>query len=329
MAGVAMFALSHVNAGWQIIAVFFVVGATGLQGGGGSLFMSVPLANWFVRKRGQAISIAFIGMPAGIFVFSPISQLLIDEVGWRQTWVILGGGGALITVLVALLIMRRRPQDMGLNPDGIAAPPAGIGTPAHQTSLHAAEDSWTRQEAVRSATFWRRVTYFIDDKGFDAHIVAWSLSAEALAAFLVSLPTGWAMDRYPPRYVATVSTLLMVAGFILTMTAGSVLQVFAATSVFGLGVASFIICQNAVWPAYFGHANIGAIRGLATPLMLAFSAIGAPATGLVRDSTGSFVYPWIVGTVCLLVAAILLLSTSRPQRGSQTTAAEVEPAGVT
>ena len=135
------------------------------------------------------------------------------------------------------------------------------------------------QEALRSTTFWRltavdglrmlamssvgifRVPFFIDDKGLDAHVVAFSLSAEAVFAVLVSLPTGWAVDRYQPRYVAAVSTVLMIAGFLLTMTASSIVHVFAATSVFGLGIASFIICQNSVWPAYFGHANIGCIRG--------------------------------------------------------------------
>jgi predicted MFS family arabinose efflux permease len=331
-----MIALSQVTAGWQIILVFFVVGATGLQGGGGSLFMSVPLANWFMRKRGKAMSVAFIGMPVGIFIFAPLSQLMIDEIGWRDTWLVLGGGGAVVTVLVALLIVRRRPQDMGLRPDG--DPPVSAATGQLAGRPHQpieAEVSWTREEATRSSilrpsTFWRltmidglrmlamssvgifRVPYFIDDKGFDASIVAWSLSAEAVFAVLVSLPTGWAVDRYQPRYVATVSTMLMIAGFVLTMTASSIVMVFVATSVFGLGVASFIICQNTVWPAYFGHAHIGSIRGFATPLMLIFSAIGAPLTGVVRDTTGSYQPAWIAGTIGLVIATLLLLVTPRP-----------------
>jgi MFS family permease len=331
LAGGAMFALANVQAGWQIVIVFFVVGATGIQGGGGSLFMSVPLSNWFMRKRGKAMSVAFIGMPIGIFIFSPLSQLLIDEVGWRDTWLILGVGAAVAIVLVALLIVRRRPQDMGLYIDGVEPIPQAATSPAAGHAPAFVDTvSWTRQEALRSTTFWRltavdglrmlamssvgifRVPYFIDDKGFDASIVAWSLSAEAIFAVLVSLPTGWAVDRYQPRYVAAVSTLLMVAGFLLTMTASSIVMVFVATSVFGLGVASFIICQNAVWPAYFGHAHIGSIRGFATPLMLVFSAIGAPLTGIVRDATGSYQPAWIAGTIGLVIATLLLLITPKP-----------------
>lgn len=340
VAGAAMIALANVQEGWQIALVFFVVGATGIQGGGGSLFMSVPLANWFMRQRGKAMSVAFIGMPIGIFIFSPLSQLLIDEVGWRESWLILGGGASIVIVLVALLIVRRRPEDMGLHIDGVA--PAEV-TPAVRSASHLPAfvdtTSWTRREALGSSTFWRltavdglrmlamstvgifRVPFFIDDKGFDAHIVAFSLSAEAVFAVLVSLPTGWAVDRYQPRYVASISTLCMIGGFLLTMTASSIVHVFAATSVLGIGIASFIICQNAVWPVYFGHANIGAIRGASTPVMLVFSAVGAPLTGMSRDWTGSFVYAWICGTLLLLIAFFLLLTTPRPLRKPQ----EAEP----
>jgi MFS family permease len=329
-AGAAMIGLANVQAGWQIVLVFLVVGATGIQGGGASLFMSVPLANWFMRQRGKAMSVAFIGMPLGIFVFSPLSQLLIDEVGWRDAWLILGVSAAVVIVLVALVIIRRRPEDMGLSIDGVEPAPALSHAPAHASGHAFTASSWTRSEALRSSTFWRltaidglrmlamstvgifRVPFFIDDKGFDAQIVAWSLSAEAVFALFVSLPTGWAVDRYQPRYVAAASTAVMVVGFLLTMTASSVIHVFAATSVLGIGIASFIICQNAIWPAYFGHANIGAIRGASTPVMLVFSAVGAPLTGISRDVTGSFVYAWVAGTVLLVVAMALLFVTPRP-----------------
>ena len=340
VAGAAMFALANVNEGWQIVLVFFVVGATGIQGGGGSLFMSVPLSNWFMRQRGKAMSVAFIGMPVGIFIFAPLSQLLIDEVGWRDTWLILGGGAAIVIFLVAVLIVRRRPEDMGLHIDGVEPARTPIAPSLGGHAIFSDGLSWTRKEALRSSTFWRltaidglrmlamssvgifRVPFFIDDKGFDAHIVAFSLSAEAVFAVLVSLPTGWAVDRYQPRYVAAVSTAMMIVGFLLTMTASSIFHVFAATSVFGLGIASFIICQNSVWPAYFGHANIGAIRGASTPLMLVFSAVGAPLTGMSRDWTGSFVYAWLIGTFCLAIAFALLLITPRPARNPEASRAE-------
>src|SRR4029079_7399817 len=121
-------------------------GATGLQGGGNSLFTQVPLARWFVRNRGKALSMAFIGTPAGIFVFPTLTQLLIDEFGWRSAWAMIGGFGGVVVVIVALLIMRDRPSDMGLAPDGIDEAPPEPGTlrPADAAESRRAKDEQGR-----------------------------------------------------------------------------------------------------------------------------------------------------------------------------------------
>ena len=63
------------------------------------------------------MSIAFIGLPVGIFFIIPLTQILINKYGWRDTFTILGIGSAIIMFLVALLITRS-PADKGLLPDG-------------------------------------------------------------------------------------------------------------------------------------------------------------------------------------------------------------------
>jgi predicted MFS family arabinose efflux permease len=246
-----------------------------------------------------------------------------------------------------LFIIRRRPQDIGLLPDGDAEDTNdGESDAGRRPDDPAVEVSWSRAEAIRSSAFWRlttidglrmlamssvgifRIPYFIDDKGFDAAIVAWSLSVEAVFSVLVALPTGWAVDRYQPRYIAALSTLLMIASFLLTMAASSIVMVFVATSFAGLGAASFIVCQNAVWPAYFGHLHIGTIRGFATPFMLILSAIGGPATGIIRDTTGSYQMAWIVATAGLVIATLLLLVTPKPEPSPSSDARPVVSPGV-
>ena len=71
MAGV-MVGLSCVRTGWQLVLLFLIQGMIGMQGAGGNLFQSVPIARWFIRMRGKAMSITFLGTTAGIFVFSPL-----------------------------------------------------------------------------------------------------------------------------------------------------------------------------------------------------------------------------------------------------------------
>lgn len=326
--GFSVIATGFVQAGWQFILLMMLSGMTGLQGAGANLYATVPISRWFLQKRGTALSVTFLGIPVGIFVLSPITQLLLDGVGWRQTWIILGIVGTAITVLIALLIIRRQPEDMGLLPDG--AERTGGETQGGAHTRISAEYSWTREEAMRTATFWKlafvdglrmgalgtlglfRVPYFIDN-GVDAKVVAFALSVEAVVAAFVSLLAGRLVDRFPPRYVSAAFTLTMILTFILTVGADSAPRVFVAASLFGVGAQGFQVSQGTLWPNYFGAAHIGRIRGIALPLGLVFSAVSAPVTGFVRDETGSFVIAWVVAAVALALCTLLLLTASKPQ----------------
>ena len=116
--GLSVAAVSLIDAGWQMVLLFLIGGMTGLQGQGANLYSTVPISRWFHRMRGRAFSITFLGIPVGIFILSPVTQFLIDNVGWRDAWLILAVLGTIVTLLVAVLIIRRQPEDMGLLPDG-------------------------------------------------------------------------------------------------------------------------------------------------------------------------------------------------------------------
>lgn len=328
-AGLIVVSLSRVTAGWQLIALFLGLGVIGLQGVGGDLYTGVPIAKWFERDRGRAMSVAFMGIPVGIFVFAPLSQFLIDQYGWRSAFQILGAVCASLVVLIALAV-RRRPQDMGLLPDGaspeVLSGEAELGRPASDVD---ARRSWTRAQALRSGTFWRlalifgvlmfsigtvamfRIPHFME-RGVDPQLVAFAFSAEALASMLFAFPVGIALDRYEPRYVAVGALLLMSGAVAATMLASSAWHVLVATILFGLGAVSFVIVQSTLWPAYFGAFFIGSIRGVAMPITMGFSVAGAPVAGMVKDATGSFLPIWSVALVGLLVATAAMLATRPP-----------------
>ena len=335
--GVSVVAFSVITAGWHMVAVFFVIGAIGMHGGGGNLYASVPIAKWFIRKRGKAMAVMALGGPIGIAVTAPVTQLLISELGWRATWQILGLTGGVVIVVVALFFVRRQPQDMGLLPDG-ERPEEGAGeqqvAPERGRSGSVrrpeAEFSWTRAQAVRSATFWRltlafgafmfaistlglfRVPFFVDE-GFSPQLVALMFTTEAAAAALVAVPTGMALDRFQTRYVAAVGFLVMAVTFFATMTVAAAWQVFASGILFGGAISAVMILQNTIWPVYFGGAHVGAIRGASMPAIIGFSAAGAPLTGFIKDATGTYLPAWWAGVVLLVVGAVIILLTPQPQ----------------
>jgi cyanate permease len=216
---------------------------------------------------------------------------------------------------------------MGLQPDGDPEPlPRAPGERGERVMR---ERSWTREEAMRSSTFWRvamvdgmrmgsmstlglfRIPYYIEN-GVSAQAVAFALSVEAAVAAVAGLATGWLVDRFPPRFISAGSNVPLLLAFLLTMGADSVWQVFLAAAMFGIAAQSFAISQGTLWPDYFGSANIGKIRGIAMPLGLALSAVSAPLTGLVKDTTGSFMIAWVIACFALTACTILLLFTAKP-----------------
>src|ERR1700742_881903 len=112
---------------WQLyltIGVLVGAGSVCLGYSGQSLF--VP--NWFIRRRGLAIGIAFAGVGIGSVTLLPWVQHMIEQGGWRSACTAMG-----VLILVALvpinLLLRKRPEDIGLRPDGDAAVSASSARP--------------------------------------------------------------------------------------------------------------------------------------------------------------------------------------------------------
>jgi MFS family permease len=106
------------------IGVMVGAGSVCLGYSGQSLF----LPNWFIRKRGFAIGIAFAGVGIGSVTLLPWVQHMIEQTGWRTACTAMG---VLILIVLAPinLFLHRRPEDIGLQPDGDAAPAVGAATP--------------------------------------------------------------------------------------------------------------------------------------------------------------------------------------------------------
>lgn len=322
-----MTGISFVDQSWQLILLFFTMGLIGVQSGGGSLYISVPVAKWFIRNRGKAMSYVFLGIPLGIFLYSPLTQFLIDEIGWRATWAILGiGGGAIITA-IGLSVMRRAPEDMGLLPDGETME---VDKTPSKDELGSIEHNWTRRQALRSPTFWRivcvfglrmfamnalglyRIPFYIA-RGASAQLVAFALSAEAVSSTVAAVPTGRAMDRFQARYIAAISIGTQISAFLVTFYMDAIWwQVFAATMLFGVGAASSIVVENTLWPQYFGGENVGAIRGVSVPFVTIFSAAGAPIAGAIYYKWATYFPVWWGSVIGLMLAIILILLTPKP-----------------
>lgn len=279
------------------------MGVVGLNGPG-ALVTTVPATKWFVRQRGRALAWMSLGVPLGGILFVPLTQIFIDAYGWRQAWVLLALIGAGPIVPLALLFVRRQPEDLGLWPDG--APPLETAPGGRRAGRESREErSWTRAEALRSTVFWRLVLAFglvslavssvaihripsFLDRGLEARLVSYATALDAAAAGLSTFGLGLLVQRLPARFVGAGGFLLLALASGLTIVADTHPVMFAAMITFGLGIGALMLMQNHLWTAYFGRRHLGSIRGAVTPITLLLGGAGAPLAGCVRDLTGSY-----------------------------------------
>ena len=328
--GVAMIGLANMQYAWHLVVLFSLMGFVGMSGPG-ALITSVPVLKWFVRDRGRALAFMSLGIPVGALLFVPLTQILIDAVGWRMAWVILAIIGVTVIVPLGAIFLRRQPEDMGMLPDG--GPPADDGSAAGASMGERSaesEVSWSLQDAIRTTTLWRLVIVFsavqlatgtvalhriaaFMDRGLDPTLISFATAFDAVCAGAATFVFGMLVRRVPARFLGAVGFLMLAGASIMTIWAYNVPIMALSMAIFGLGIGGMMFLQNFIWADYFGRESVGAIRGIVNPINLVVGGLGAPAAGYVRDITGSYDPAWWAGVALMTFGAVLTVLTPPPR----------------
>ncbi|MEO8601560.1 MAG: MFS transporter [bacterium] len=295
---------------YLIMGLVVSFGSTAL----GGLPSNAAVARWFVRRRGQALGISTAGLSMGGVIFVPLTQALIERVGWRAAF----GWLACLIVGMAVppvaLFMRRSPESMGLRPDGDAVP-----RPTDAAIVGEIERSWSAAEALRSANFWLITAAFsltgaglsatllhqiafLGDRGLPAAHAAWVLGATAGVGVVGKLGFGALLDRFGQRRIIVLCFALQALGLVFLMlpTSAALLSVFVV--VYGFAMGGNATLWATVVAACFGRLHYGAIAGWMTPCLVVAQALAIPLTGAVRDRTGDYLPAFAAIIVATLVA---------------------------
>ena len=329
--GAAITSLAFVVAPWQLIVIFGLTGVMGL-GRAADLYGNVVISKWFIRRRGRAIGIAFALSTLGLVVFMPVTQWLIGSIGWSKTWMVFGLGAPIIVVPLAALFLRRQPEDVGLLPDGVKPQTADEKAGQARREPVVYEESWTRSEALRTSAFWLmvvgfgiatfsssiqavfRVPAFIE-RGLDAQLVAFAVSADAVAAGVVAaFISGRLVERFAARYMAVLGFAILINAAMFTVIGDTVVELFIAYLSFGVALSFIMVSQNVMWANSFGRAHLGGIRGMTVPLIMLISATAFPLTGYIRDVVGEYTPAWWISAAGLVVAGIIISQAKPPRR---------------
>ena len=310
----------------SLLGLYFSYGIVTALGQGALSFVghNALISFWFVRRRATAIGIASMGQGLGALIMVPITQLLIDAVGWRWTYVVTGGLMLLFLVPANALFQRRAPQDVGQFPDGDDAQPAE--SPSQHSAKHAAQRDWTLGEAARSFPFWcitighlaLGTALFLINTHVIAHFVA--VGYEKLAASFyfgligfirigATIVWGSISDRLGRSEAYGVATLVTALGVgcMIGMSAGAPLWlVYLTIALYGIGHSAGNPTYGAVIGDIFSGRKIGLIFGFLEISFGLGSAFGSWIGGYLFDATGSYAWSFAVCLVCFTISGLAI-----------------------
>ncbi len=304
-----------------IIFVLLVVGFFGIRFfGQGVLTMTSRnmVMKWFDQRRGFANS--FVGVFTAFgFSYSPrIIQRMIDQSGWRNTWIYLALVCGIVFVVFAFIFFRDNPEDAGLIPDGrkrkVISGKRFKSTP---------DKNYTLREAVRTFSFWIfnltltmnalyitaytfHVVSVFEHYGFDSDTAVSIFLPTAVVAVIFTFTGSWLSDYMRLKFLLSFNTfglLLSMLGMLLLGSAYGISLIIAGN---GISNGMFGILMSITWPRFFGTGHLGKISGFAMSWTVIGSALGPFIFSLSNRMTQSYNYAVMV--LGLLTFALFMLS---------------------
>ncbi len=300
----------------------------------GLITVSALVSNWFRARRGLAMGLAMSGLSLGGVIIVPVTTNLIIAFGWRTTGIILAILLWLIAIPMAALLIKRRPADMGLQPDGVPAP---VVAPSSSNSPPVpAEVEWTLAAARRTSTFWaiaigyllvylaqtgviihqlRFLTYGTEaDGALSPQTASFAISITALASIGGRVSLGSVIDRLDRRWVAVAVMLIQAsATTCLLFARGNLLMVYVAVLLFGLGTGCVVMLHALLVSDRFGISSFGSIYG-ATMVVTMFGTAGGPwFASFLFDIFGSYNVAFLLFAGLDVLAAIAVAFARPPK----------------
>jgi MFS family permease len=334
-------ALMFIGNIWQLYLLFGVgrMIAVGIL----SLVVTVSVSNWFVRQRGRALGIAWIGDRVGSALLPVLIQFLILAHGWRTAWGVLGALVFLMSGIPALLLLRRRPEDMGLLPDG-ASPASAKKTPEgpidEGRNAHPVEETepvWTRAQATHTRAFWIltlltclipflqaginfHIYPFLTDQGISPKTAVWVISTIAAFGALGSVIGGILADKVRIQTLLALNVFVYglvfliffwMVGFKMTGGPGTPM-VFVSAALLGALHGSRNTITSVIWGSFFGRSALGSIYSFSLPFHSAANAGGPLFAAICFDLFGSYAFPFYFFTAVFFITGIISLRLKPP-----------------
>ncbi|MFC2009247.1 MFS transporter [Chloroflexota bacterium] len=292
---------------------------------------SAIISNWFKRKRGLALGLMAAGIGAGGVVMAPFIGYMLSHYDWRAAYLSLAVVLAAVTIPLALGVIRTRPSEMGLYPDGDAAP---VQDADDQRQTADERASFTLKQASHTRAFWfisiafacyafgsmgalQASVPFLEDIGYPTTTAAGALGAIGLGSAVGKILFGRLCDKMQAHHAFAIGAALLLAGVLVLLTVRAhspLVLVWTYALLLGIGAGAWLPTLSMLSSTRFGLLHYGAVFGALNLWLSLGTATGPLFSGLMHDATGSYFTAFAIFAGLLALALPTILLIGKPTR---------------
>jgi MFS family permease len=333
VASLAVFGITTVLLALTSHIVFLIVvfgGIMSIAWSGASLTTtSALLSRWFHRQRATVLSLSTAGASAGGLLLVPLAMYVLQQAGWRMTWVALGVLVLVVALPLAWCYLRDDPADLGLLPDGdqLASTDSLVGT-AQVAAGPLETGSW--RVALRSWPFWQvtgayfvcgfttaiLTTHFIPyaiDRGFTPSTAAAALGVMNGLNVGGVIVMGALADRCGRKNLLALIYAARGGAYALLLLAPGSWSLWGFAAVTGFSYWATAPLTTSLTADVYGLKTLGTLSGLTFLIHQIGGSASIQFAGFMRDLTGSYTVPFTTAALLLLPAALCAFSIREKQ----------------
>ena len=278
----------------------------------------IVAAKWFERRRGTALAIITFAAGLASTIFLPLTTWLHESFGRIQAQRYLALLLAVITIPLHGLILRFRPQTLGLFPDGEKSADSSLRNTQYATPSH------TTKTALRDSTFWWIATAFglsaiaglgirvhmiplLLERGFSAETAAWMTGIIGIAQVvgrIVYAPFG---DRVSAKMVTIIVFAVQVMSIVALWAISAEIGVWLFVLLFGAAQGTITLARPAMIADLYGADSYGSISGVMAVTQRLVATTAPFGIGFLYTSWGAGYTPVLLVLIGLSILALFAM----------------------
>lgn len=318
--------LSQMSSLWQYYLGYILIGFGFTTAS--PVVTSYLIANWFIRRRGTAIGLMATGVGLSGTIFTPLVIVwLIPNIGWSNTYLTFAVIVAAVPSLMALLVIKDKPADMGLLPDGVKV--ATIDDIGGEITPSA--EGLTTKNAISTGTFWllapatfllftnmgvwQNQTPHLEDIGFSSGIVASAITLFSIVNIISTIVFGWLCDKIRIKLVVVIDIVIFIIAIciLLLLNTGSTAWLIWVYGIFvGLATGGGNTILPILVSTNFGLVSYATVFGIFYFFQLSGAAVGPMFAGYIYDELGTYHWAFVAIIIAMALAIPLFLAARRP-----------------